>query len=87
MLVDFSAAPDEPLPRLMWLSGVREQVQEELDAEYRRAYFTARTQGPEMFEAALALNLHSRKRAIAFTRQENDRRGRPLKWGDHLDGY
>lgn len=80
MLCDFTDAPDEPIARLMWLSGVREQVQRELDHEYQVAYFNARLQ--QRFIPALDLHLHSRKKALAFTRAENEARGRPLKWGD-----
>ena len=80
-LVDFSGAPDDPLPRLLWLSGVREAVANELDAEYRRTYFTARQQG--VLDQALNLGLHSRKRVMAYTRAENERRGRVIaRWGD-----
>jgi len=80
MLVDFSDAPDDPIERLMWLSGVREQTQRELDHEYQKAYFESRLQ--QRFKFALDLHLHSKKRALAFTRAENEARGRPLKWGD-----
>jgi hypothetical protein len=80
MLVDFSDAPDDPIERLLWLSGVREQAQIELDREYQKAYFNARIQ--HRFGVALDLHLHSQKRALAFTRHENELRGRPVKWGD-----
>jgi hypothetical protein len=36
-------------------------------------------------EEVLALGLHSRKRVLAWTRQENERRGRVVRWGDSLD--
>lgn len=80
-IVNFSDAPDEPIPRLLWLSGVREAVADELDAEYRRTYFFARQQG--VLDQALGLGLHSRKRVMAYTRAENERRGRVIaRWGD-----
>lgn len=81
-MLDLSGAPTEPIERLLWLSGVREQVTDELDREYGKAYFNARLQGPDVFDTALDLHLHSRKRIMAYTRSENERRGRPLRWGD-----
>ena len=78
--IDFSEAPKDPIERLLWLSGAKEKVDAEIEAQWRRAYFEARLE--QRFEAALALHLHSRKKALAFTRSENERRGRPLRWGD-----
>lgn len=80
MLVDFTEAPDDALERLLWLSGVKEQVDKELEAMYAKAYYEARLTG--RFATALALGIHSHKRVLAFTRHENERRGRGLKWGD-----
>jgi hypothetical protein len=80
MLVDFTDAPNDPIKRLLWLSGVREEVQTELDREYAKAYFDARIQ--HRFNTALKLHLHSRKKVLAYTRSENERRGRPIRWGD-----
>lgn len=82
MLVDFSEAPDDPIQRIVWLSGVREQVDKELDAQYGQAYYDARLTG--RIQAALGLRVHSTKRVLAFTRRENERRGRQIKWGDGL---
>lgn len=82
-LLNLDDAPEAPIERLMWLSGVMEQVRSELDAEFARAYYEARLQ--KQFPAALALRLHSRKRALAFTRQENERRGRTVRWQDGYD--
>lgn len=80
MLIDFSAAPTDPIERLVWLSGVKQEVQKELDQEYRLAYFWCRFTG--RFEEALRLRLHGRKRALAFTRAENENRGRMIRWAD-----
>jgi hypothetical protein len=58
-----------------------QQAQDELDAELRRAYFDARLSG--RLDAALRLGLHSRKKVMAYTRAENEVRGRAIKhWGD-----
>jgi hypothetical protein len=80
VILNLYDAPDDPIERLMWLSGVREQVEREMTGEWREAYFTARLTGrlPE----ALALRLHSRKRVMAWTRQGNELRGRMVRWGD-----
>lgn len=80
MMVDFTDAPDDTIERLMWLSGVKEAVDRELDAQWSRAYFEARLQG--QFDAALDLGYHSHKKVMAYTRGENERRGRLIRWGD-----
>jgi hypothetical protein len=80
--IDFSEAPRDPLERLLWLSGARAAFDAAVTAEWSKAYFDARLQG--RFDAALDFRLHSRKRAVAFTRAENERRGRAMRWGDGL---
>lgn len=82
-LLNFDDAPSDPIPRLVWLAGVREQVGKELDEQYRSAYFRARQQ--KQFEAALGLKVHSKKVALAFTRAENRRLGTRVRWQDGLD--
>lgn len=79
-LLDLSDAPEDPIERLIWLSGVMTQVKRELEPEYRLAYFWSRFTG--RFDEALGLNLHSKKKALAFTRAENESRGRMIRWGD-----
>jgi hypothetical protein len=83
MILNLQEAPESPIERLMWLSGVMEEVKEELDAEFRRAYYEARLQ--KQLEPALALGLHSRKRILAYTRAENEKRGRTVRWQDGVD--
>lgn len=80
LVVDFSTAPTDPVERLMWLSGAREAFDAQLAAEFQKAYFDARRTG--RLDAALSLHLHSRKRILAFSRHENEARGRMLKWND-----
>lgn len=80
VLIDFSKAPKDPLERLVWLSGSREVFERQVNDMWQDAYFEARLTG--RFDSALRLKLHSRKRALAFTRAENERRGRPMRWGD-----
>jgi hypothetical protein len=80
-ILNLGEAPREPIERLAWLSGVKQQALEELDAEFQRTYFDARAKG--MMRQALALRLHARKRAFAFTRAENEARGRVVRrWAD-----
>lgn len=78
-ILNLDGAPEDPIERLIWLGGVAEQVQRELDPQWRQAYFWARFTGrlPE----AMALGLHSRKRVMAWTRAENEQRGRMVRWG------
>lgn len=83
MILNLSDAPSDPIRRLLWLSGVKQAVQKELDEAYSVAYFEARQQG--QFEAAASLGLHGRKTAIAFTRKRNNALGRIIRWGDGLD--
>jgi hypothetical protein len=79
-LLDLSGAPDEPMHRLMWLSGVRDRVSIELDHEFQRIYFDLRMQG--RLNDALDYGLHSGTRILAYTRRENERRGRLVRWND-----
>lgn len=80
-LLNLDGAPEDPLQRLIYLGGVLDRVRSELDQEWQKAYYDARIQG--MFDRALDLRLHSRKRAIAWTRHENNARGRAIRWGDN----
>lgn len=81
--VDFSEAPTEPIARLIWLSGVKEAVRMQLESEWRQVYFQARQQG--ILPIALDLRYHSRKKVLAYTRAENESRGRVIaRWGDGL---
>lgn len=73
-------APRDPVDRLVWLADAQAQVADELRDAFAEAYFTARLQG--LFQAALDLKIHGRKTALAFTRHENERRGRAVRWGD-----
>ena len=79
-ILDLSDLPHDALERLLWLSGVMEQVRTELDPEWQRAYYDARLQ--QRLDAAEALGLHSHKRIMAMTRRENNERGRGVRWGD-----
>lgn len=83
MILNLDEAPDDPIERIMWLTGVHEQAERELSAAFASAYFDARFQGE--LEAAVAAGPHARKRVLAFTRAENQRRGRAVRWGDGAD--
>lgn len=80
MMVDFADAPHDPVERLMWLSGVKDVLDQELNAQWQRAYFQARQTG--RLDSALLLGYHSRKKVMAYTRAENERTGRQWRWGD-----
>jgi len=80
MEIDFSDAPKDPIERLVWLGGVQDYVDEQVGAEWQRAYFEARQTG--RLDSALNLRFHSRKRIMAYTRAENERTGRQWRWGD-----
>lgn len=79
-LLNLDAAPDDSLERLLWLSGVMEEAKKELNAELQRTYFDVRVE--QRLASALALGLHSQKRVLAWTRAENEARGRQIRWGD-----
>lgn len=82
-ILNLGDAPHDPIEKLLWLSGVKEATQRELEAAYADAYFEARISG--RFEAALSLGLHGRKRALAWTRRVNNGRHRMVRWGDRID--
>jgi hypothetical protein len=83
MILNISAMPKDPIERIIWLDGVKEAVEAELDHHYETAYFDARL--TRRFEAALSVGRASRKRALAWTRRANERRGRSVRWNDGAD--
>ena len=82
-ILNLAGAPRDPLERIMWLSGVNDAVKRELDEAFGRAYYEARLKG--QLDAAVNVGPHARKRVLAFTRAENERRGRTIRWGDRAD--
>lgn len=83
--LDLSGQPDDPLERLLWLDDFRTQVRDEIENAFAVAYYDARLQG--QFDAALALGLHGKHKALAFTRKVNNSRRRMIRWGDGIDPY
>lgn len=83
MLLNLDEAPKDPIERLLYLSGVKEQVAVELEVALSAAYFQARLE--RRFDAALAAGPYALKRALALTRHENQKRGRSIRWNDGLD--
>ncbi|HVQ18899.1 MAG TPA: hypothetical protein VMT27_07675 [Actinomycetes bacterium] len=81
-ILNLKDAPDDPIERLIWLGGVKEQVEAEMDRHWTEAYFWSRFTG--RLDTALGLGLHGRKRVMAYTRAGNESRGRTVKWGDGL---
>jgi hypothetical protein len=82
-ILNLDDAPLTPVERVMWLSGVAEAVRTELDAAFAAAYYDARLQG--LLDSAVEAGPHARKRVLAYTRSENNRRGRTVHWGDGAD--
>lgn len=82
MYLDLSDGPADALERIIWLGGMAEAVQREIDEAFGAAYFEARL--TRRLEAAKALRVHSNKKVMAYTRAENERRGRIVRWGDQL---
>lgn len=79
-LLDLTEAPQDPIRRLLWLSGVMDEVKAELDTQFQRTYYEARVE--QRIESAFDLKLHARARILKWTRQENEARGRTIRWGD-----
>jgi hypothetical protein len=78
--IDFSEAPKDPIERLVWLSGARRSFEDQIEPYWQSAYFEARL--TQRLDNALHLRFHSRKRVMAWTRAENERRGRIVRWND-----
>jgi hypothetical protein len=83
MLLNLEQMPTDPIERVMWLSGVKEQVTRELDDQFSEAYFQARLE--HRLETAIKAGPFAKKRVLAYTRRENQRRGRTVRWGDGQD--
>lgn len=83
MILNMQDAPEDPVERIMWLTGVKEQASAELDDALAEAYYNARLQ--RQLEAAVAAGPYARKRVLALTRRENEKRGRTVRWGDGAD--
>lgn len=66
--------PNDPIDRVNWL----QILYRDCDSVLAESLFDARMQG-RLEEARLAAGL-SRKRALALTRAENERRGRQVRW-------
>lgn len=80
MKIDFSDLPQDPIERLVWLSGARDSFDAQIMPLWQTAYFEARQTG--RLDTALGFHYHSHKRVMAFTRAENERLGRQYRWGD-----
>lgn len=83
MLLILSDAPDDPIERILWLSGAAEAAKREIEVAFAEAYFTARLEG--RFDAAVEIGPFARSAALRLTRQQNDRTGRMVRWNDSLD--
>lgn len=82
-ILNLADAPNDPLERLLWLSGVKAAAARELDDAYAKAYAEARLE--RRFDMALSLGLHGKKRALALTRRWNSSQARMIRWGDGID--
>lgn len=83
MILRTDDMPEDPIEAIIWLDGVKEAVQVELDQHYQRAYYMARL--TRRFPEALRLGRTSRKRALQYTRRENEANGRTVRWNDGFD--
>ena len=83
MILNLSDAPADPVRRSMWLTGVLQAVEEELDEQYRVLYFDARLGG--ILPEVVAAGPHSMRQALAYARAENNARRRMVRWSDGLD--
>lgn len=82
-ILNLADCPEEPIRRIIWLDGLAAATRTETEQALQEAYFEARTQG--LLHRALELRLHSRKRIMAWTRHENEARGRIIRrWNDGL---
>jgi hypothetical protein len=82
-ILNLSHMPADPAERLLWLSGVKQAAQTELDAQFAETYAALRYQG--RIEWAINQRLHGKKRILALTRQWNRQQGRMVRWNDGLD--
>lgn len=82
-ILNLDPAPHDPIERIMWLSGVADAVAAEMDEAWGEVYFNARMQ--HRLDAAISAGPHSRKRVLAYTRAENEKRARLVRWGDGAD--
>jgi hypothetical protein len=82
-ILNTDTMPQDPIEQIIWLDGVKEAVERELDSLYENAYFTARL--TSRFSVALQVGRASKKRALAWTRRANERRGRSVRWNDGAD--
>lgn len=83
MILNLSEAPHDAAERLLWLSGVKQAAQTELDEAFTATYAHLRREG--RLEWALEQHLHGKKRVLAMTRKWNRERGRMIRWNDGLD--
>lgn len=82
-LLNLEPAPDDPIERIMWLSGVMDQAKVELDQALAASYFEARLQG--RLVDAITVGPYARTTVLALTRRENEARGRQVRWRDGQD--
>lgn len=83
LLSKLGPAPQDAIARLYWLQTGQDELLAELDAAFQSAYFDARL--TDRLDAAIAVHAHSRKRILRFTRNENESRGRQVRWQDGAD--
>lgn len=81
MFVSLGDLPKDPIARIEALADVERALLDAVEQEYQRAYFDARLAG--RMDEAFALKVHPKKMALAFTRAENEARGRSVRWSLH----
>lgn len=82
-ILNLGDMPDDPAQKLLWLSGVKQAVQTELDEEFASVYAQLRREGRLAW--AIGVGLHGKKRILALTRQWNRSQASMYRWNDGLD--
>lgn len=70
--------PEDYVERVRWLSKIRAQILSAIEAEFQVTYFDARRNG--QLEDVIAVAPHTVNQVYAFTRAENEARGRGVRW-------
>lgn len=83
-ILDLSGQPHDAAERLLYLSGVKQAVETELNEAYGETYAQLRREG--RIEWAIEQGFHGKKRVLAMTRRWNrEKAGRMVRWNDGID--
>lgn len=82
-ILNLDAMPSDPAEALLWLTGVKQAVEQELDEAYAGTYARLRREG--RMDWAISVGVHGKSRILALTRKWNREQGRMVRWGDGID--